>query len=343
MGLIGASSVAKLLTGIFGGNGIQDAIDGKNKDVMLSGGNIITLLDKLIITPSIIVPKNIRHSEVIDKVIDNQLSTFAGLYGTALEHMVTVLGVELDTALSLLSSGRGVNSRDLGELTAMSFTGDNFNFDVEDFTVEDKKVDGQPLIKELTISFNKDKVSVRVNVIIRASITYVDESSLKLLLEDNDENATSFFNRLDEARSGLITWTDFFIPTDLIKKHRKRRLLDEDDLIKEMEEMSSLAHTKILTDGAIGFGKYYRMFIIDVNMKEHIRKVFKVPHNKGGANKFLDATNSLSLSLIDENQGVVETFMSNIKGSMVSTFKSLNKNSSNKQDDILAFLAGMGR
>ena len=161
------------------------------------------------------------------------------------------------------------------------------------------------------------------------------------MLEDSNPDENGFFNRLDEAQAGLITWSQFWFPIDMIKKNRKRRLMDSDGLIKDMREMSEEAHAKLITDGAVGFGKNYRFILLDANEKSRIETIVRTSLVKGGAKKVLDITNSLGLVTVDDNQDMVSTFLTTNAGAMHHNFKSFSGSTNDKTDDILAFLAGM--
>ena len=348
MGTIaGAGRVASVLASVYGGDDslINNIRSKEGRELLLTNGNIITLIDSLIIEPRIIIPKNLSKNPNIGKLIEKQMSFFSGIYTLGFKHMVSTLGVDVSTAMSLLSTNKRVTKGLISDLTANSFIdGDTFNFD--DITVEThKKEDTVPYIRTLTIDLESmvdgEKKIVKINVIVKANIQYVNPGSIERLMIDNDSNQDGFFARLDDVRSGAISWGEFWFPIDMIKRDKEKRLADKDDLLKDMREMSEEAHMKMLKDGAIGFGKNYRFFIIDEKTRATIELNMGKTFRKGGASIMLDDTNSLGITILDETFEVVTTYINGTSGSLEHSFRELSSGKDSKTDDILAYLAGM--
>ena len=351
MTFLGLGTAATVLANIFGSkdsdnnNIIANVNSKEGRELLIANGNMISLIDKLLIEPKLIISKELENVKGLDKIIDYQLTVFTSLYVKSFKYMVEQLGVNVDVALSLLSSTKGTVLKDINKYTMESYNYSSMLDGLvsdDTITTEDSgKGKELPLIKEVTIKLNGGSTVVEINVLIKASLNYVSSRSLELLLDSRDKNKTSFWTRLDEAKSGEISWGNFFFPTDLLKRHRQQRLMDSEDLIKEIREDIEASNLKLVTEGSIGFGKNHRMFIVNREFKDKIRTSYRVPVIKGGALKFLNEASSLSIAFVDIDREVVEQYLSSTKGSLVFTIKEISKNSNNKQDDILAFLAGM--
>lgn len=345
MSLAGAGTIASILMGLYNGKG-NNALDNtksaEGRELLLTNGNLITLVNNMIVEPRIIIPKSLKNHEMINNIIDRQISTFVGLYSLGFKHMISNMGVDVNTTIRLLSSNKEFDLKELNSMTAMSFHGDEFNFD--DITIEaDKSDDGAfPYIRTTYIDIDDGKKTIKIPVVIKANIIYVNDGSIELLMDVANDNNKSISSRMDSAFSGEITWSEFWFPLDMLKRERKSRLEDHDNLIKDMRDMSSDAYSKLLTDGAVGFGKNYRFFIIPKSTQVTLENVVGRQFIKGGSQDFLDFTNSLGVSIIDDRFDIISTFISKTKGSMENSFKSFSgKNKDSKTDDILAYLAGM--
>ena len=342
MNIGGVGKVAGVLTSLFNAKGtvMQNAKTAEGRELLISNGNIVTLLNSMIVEPRFNIPRTLQNHPKLDKVLERQMTTFVGIYTMGFEHMVKNLGVDVSTSLRLLSSNPKNLANIVNDATVESFTNglEDFNYDM---TTESKEDSGFNLFKKVQMEFGGKDAKVNVNVIVKASINYVDIGGIELLLEDNDPNINGFWARLDEARSGGISWTDFWFPMDMIKKSRKRRLMDKDDLLKDMREMSNDAYIKVATDGAVGFGKNYRFLTISAMDKVRLEKAIGKRFANGGATALMNAINLMGITVMDDDTDMVSTYITSTSGRLTQSYKSLSKKDDSKTDDILAYLAGM--
>ena len=343
MNIGGIGKVAGILTSLFNADGsvIENAKTTEGRELLISNGNVVTLLGNMIVEPRLNVPRALQSHPHLDKVLEKQMSTFVGIYTMGFEHMVNNLGVDVSTSLRLMSTNPKNLASTVNDLTAESFTPDleDFNYDK---TTEDKDSnDGFNLFKKIQMEFGNKDSKVIVNVIVKASVSFVNIGNIELLLEDNDPNVNGFWARLDEARSGGISWTEFWFPMDMIKKSRKRRLMDKDDLIKDMREMSDNAYMKVATEGAVGFGKNYRFLVISAMDKARLEKAIGKRFANGGAMELISAINLMGITVMDDDRDMISTYITSTSGKLSQSYKSLSKKDGGKTDDILAYLAGM--
>ena len=199
--------------------------------------------------------------------------------------------------------------------------------------------------REIGITFmvNKDGVGYRVNmtVLVRASIKYVSNRDIALLLDSTDGYDTRFMQRFDMKRAKLITWSDLIFANDLVADYKNKRLRDSKELLKDLEKRVRRANSKLADAGAVGFSKYYQHLIIDSQLKAMLeKKIGAKLTSKRGKEILLEQLKSFAVNVVDEHTENVMVAVKGLDGTSMLRYKDLK--SDGKDDDVkdmLKFLA----
>ena len=177
-----------------------------------------------------------------------------------------------------------------------------------------------------------DKIEFTIPITIKATIISMDQRDLTNALEPK-KRETGFFRRLEELRSGRISYKEFFLGSDLIQARKQQRLKDVNNLISQLEKNIASANLKTLGTGMVGFEKYYNMFIITQEDEKRIRDVtgWDIVNNNG-KEKFLTSLNAFSCLLVDTDYDKVGLMIKDVDGVSIVDRAKLKKKS--KKDDI---------
>lgn len=168
-------------------------------------------------------------------------------------------------------------------------------------------------------------VTVKLGVIFTSN-----ENILNAIETKSDEY--SFSERLDEYRAGAISLTDFVLASDIIKKYKKHKLRDKDELLKIIDFRELSGNSKILTNGFAGFEKYYNMYIISPETKKIIEKEVRSKLTHKGKDSFLERGNGLSVTVMDPDYERIIIMIKDIRGKTDLSFKNAVKKDKNGSD-----------
>jgi len=176
------------------------------------------------------------------------------------------------------------------------------------------------------------RMMITIPITIKADVLFVDGDSIVNLVNTHSTD-NSFMERLDEYRSGGISFTDLVFATDLIKEYKKNKLRDKEKLIKLVNSRALSANSKIIDNGYVGFEKYYNMYIVDTETKAKIERVIrgKISNDRFKA-KFLESAYGLSITTVDTSYERISIFLKDIRSKSELTFKSLRKSNKNGND-----------
>jgi len=193
--------------------------------------------------------------------------------------------------------------------------------------VDGKEVTSHTVILPMTIKCN--------------IITTPLDSIINLL--DVKSPDTAFRARLDEYRSGGITFRELVFAGDLIEKYKKQKKSDGDELIKEMNDRLLSANVKALNHkGVVGYEKSYSMIIISNGDKLTLDRYMKEDITKNrGKRRLLDRTNSMTLTVLDEDYQMVTLITADISGSSTVSYKAISKRKDSKGSDMSEIIKAM--
>jgi len=348
----------------------DDGDSKKTREVFHSHGSMIKLINKFIITPTIVVSNSVKGSPAVKDVIEYNVSLFTSLYTQVFTTLVALHGLKPEVAFELLSSsyettfGTGIEDNiDSFEKLLIAYEDDLNSFlpgleagktlktnkKAQEFKTSSKDTDkmgtiGKLITREVEIDINiaKDGTEKKlvIPIIIRANVIYVPFSSIEnLLSKDTNED---FLDRLDDYRAGAITLKDLIFATDLVKDYKERRLKDSDDLLRSMRKRDLLATSKYAKHNASGFSRYYQMLIIgnddEVRLQRRLRGSLTKPRVKEA---FLDETSSLSVAVIDNDYERVVFYINDLADYVDLSFKELGKkkDSTDNMEELLKLLS----
>lgn len=211
------------------------------------------------------------------------------------------------------------------------------------------KVDTDDMLKnalirnvELTISINHKlsetgaeyKRAVVIPITIKTHVIFTDIENIILALKPN-ANDKSFSYRLDEFRSGAISFGDLLFAGDIIKEYKSNKFKDKENLLSLINERTKSANTKLLSakKNMIGFEKFYNFFIISgsdkVQIEAHLNGKIKDERYK---EKFLEEGGGLLLTVIDTDYERVQMYIKDIRGVTDTSFKTISKRNGKSND-----------
>jgi len=330
---------------------IEEVITDKRKrSVLATNGSITRLLADTIISPTIRVSSSLRRSETIESAIKANIDYFAAFYGSALSMLVSRKGFEVDDALRVLSSKRTRTLGDISDAVGECLKGDMdfLPLNMSDSTIElkgeGKEEDSYGVesryifLRTLELKINSSidgdpKKTTIIPIVVRAIIEYVDSSSILQLLKTKNQKDKSFWAAWHRYGSTEDSLSDLIMGTKLLNDEKSGRLKDTDDLFKEMHEREADANRMLVTDGIIGFGKYYMMLIIDSNTKSQVENIIKERISKeNGKDLALESLLAMSITVMDEASEMLTIYFNHLPGNNMITYKSLKKKG--KDDDI---------
>ncbi len=326
------------------------------RSLLLTRGSMTKLIGKFIIEPKIIVSRGLKNHEHVEKVIEMNIDIFTSLYTRVFQILADVHGQETETIIELMSS-RVTDYNSLAKVGYESYDNLLVNLESEDGVLPlksngveaevsneglDKSAVGKMILREVIIKTKGkgkkgDSYIIETPVLIRAAIVYTDIKNINNMLTVND-NDKSFWNRLDDYQSGAIPLKDLIFAGDLIKDYKAKKLKDNDDLIKDMEERTREANIKLATEGTVGFNRYYQMIIVGDDDKIKLERSLKGKLSKEKfKDRFLEQSKSLALTVFDEDYERAIFMLKDIKGNTDVSYKSLSK-SGNKDNEVLEVL-----
>ena len=184
--------------------------------------------------------------------------------------------------------------------------------------------------------------TVIIPVTVKLAVIFTSTENI-LNAIDSQSDSYGFSDRLDDYRSGAISLTDFVLAGDLIRKYKKNKLKDKDNLLQLLKSRELSANTKMISNGFAGYEKFYNMYIISPQAKVSIEKeIRKKLSSTSGKDKFLEQANGLSVTVVDPDYERIQIMVKDIRGKTDLTFKAAikkDKNSSDYSEIIKALVA----
>lgn len=330
--------------------------DKRKRSVLLTNGSITTLLANIIISPVIRVSSNLKGLPITEKVVEANMDYFAAFYSLSFKYLVENAGFDVTETMQLLGSTRpklgileeGVNAIAESRKEDPKFLPiESVSYEMKGESKDDNKSLKSIFIREINIKLKaKNKVGENstyvIPMIIRAIVSYVNPGSLERAVKATNKADKSFFANWHAYRAGEKSLSDLIFGTSLIKEEKRARLEDErDGILSSIAARENDANAKALTTGAVGFGKYYMMLIIDKDTKVRLENAIKAKiSSNSGKEQLLESLKAMSVTVVDTDYEMVITYFNDLPGSSEYTFKALERRDKNNDlTDIMKILA----
>lgn len=326
-------------------------------DINLHGGRMTSVIADYTIEPLILCTRGAINSEAGEAAAHLATNIFTSYYVQTFQILTNVYGIEPNTVVMLLSSK--ITKGGLKE-TIVSHANDQTSLDalisnnrltlfkdviaseaikgtdpVYAANTVDSKDNGSDLYGTLTRNVsvqvdlkNGNIISLPINVFGR--LVSIDANSLISICSPRGEDK-SFWNRLDEYRSGAITLTDFLFGTDLIKEYKKGRL--ENTNTDNMDRMNSRARSATakfaLTGLSKGFEANYNFYVMTHDDLQIVNKYMRndIVTKDKVKEDFLDQARAMGVIILDDDYQKATVLIKDIYGSSTMSYKALNKQS----------------
>jgi len=322
------------------------------RNVVLSGGSIFKLIGDYIITPQFYVSESLRNNDAITDALLHNMDYFSAGYTIAFKALTTVYNVDINTTMQLLSSRGNKNlylehqSRDFeNKFLCLDEQKDKngVKFEVKDESRLDTKAN-KLIDRMINISIktkiNDIDINFEMNMMVRATVNYVPFNEIySASLAKSDR--TSFIERWHAWRGGEISFFKGMIwADDLVKEYKKSKLSGKTDILGKMNRRDDVAYSKVVTDGAIGFGKYYAFMLINAEEAKRLEIGLGGKFNNNNVkDKYLDSMSSMGLTVIDDSFDTVTFMLLDLVGSSTIRKKDLKKDG--KNDDMMKILEAL--
>ena len=329
-------------------------------DMTLHGGRLTSVIADYTIEPLILSTRGAIGSEGGEAAAHLATNIFTAYYVQTFQILTNVYGIEPNTVVLLLSSKIAKGGLKGTITDAISTASDQTSLDAlisnnrltlfkdmiaseaingtnpiyNAHTVENKN-EGTDLYATLTRNVsvqvdlkNGNIISLPINVFGR--LVSIDANSLISICSPRGEDK-SFWNRLDEYRSGAITLTDFLFGTDLIKEYKKGRLENTNtDSIDRMNSRARSATAKFaLTGLSKGFEANYNFYIITHDDLQIVNKYMRndIVTKDKVKEDFLDQARAMGIIILDDDYQKATVLIKDIYGSSTMSYKALFKQS----------------
>jgi hypothetical protein len=297
----------------------------------LNGGKskILEYADELTVEPTIILSADLKNKPEASNAIDAAIDSFTLNYEKAIEVLVKVYGVKANVALKLISKTKPY-SEDVVTVFGLE------SLDAESFDLEAKPTENLVATRELNLQIQTtgDTV-VKINMHVRASIKYVSTDEFVSVAETDGADKT-FFNRIDDLRAGMISWSDFLFATDLVEKYERNRIKSASDLAKEINS-AKVGNIDNKSDSR------YNIYIISDTVQRRIEAAAKARFSKDRKrDQLMTMYLAFSFIILDEDYERAIFYYDGKKSSVDIPYSKLTKSKSNETLEILK-LALQGR
>lgn len=323
-------------------------------------GSITKLIAETIIAPRFIISESLKTHKDIDKIINLNIDIIAGMISRAFFLLTELKGLTPNSAFDILKTDKktvsGLQSlygyQDEENLTKLMRSSKGLTFG-KSLTVrmlaDDDAVKSGGKKDDVTALYSKDidlKLTVKTKdgstrsicfpIIVKAHVSYNSISRIKEDLIDK-KFEKDMTERLLEANAGLISWKNFWLPFDMLKEYKEKRIKDVDSLLSYTEERGKLALSKIPTSGMQSLGTYLGALIVSYNDMEDIENnVLRGSINKDAKREMLFNNSKVSLlDIVDTDYDKLTIITKDIEGQSLMDLKSLKKNNGgNEVNDL---------
>lgn len=338
-------------------------------EMIETNGSMVKFLNKFIIEPTFIVSESLKDEEITQKLIEFNLDVFGSYYMQSFDVMTKLYGVDADVAFDTLSTQK----RNAPYVHTKARTIANRIPGMEDFKTlpikdsseyyysleGDKKQKGSgkaivgndvkwpsTFAKEMRIDIminkNNNPIPVSIPVLLKANIIYTPVDSITRVLDVRGDD-TSFWNRLDDYRSGAISLGNFIFADDLIKRYKAAKFKDKDELLQYIDERTYSANYKTLNNGLVGFNKYFSSIFLskyDLQRVEHALqgkvKIYKYRE------KLMEYMKAMMTNVIDADYERITLYTKDMREDSDFSFKALERKGSKDETMLEIFKMVLG-
>lgn len=181
------------------------------------------------------------------------------------------------------------------------------------------------------------KMDLTVNIMIKAGILNTIYDNIITLVKPYT-NDKSFTSRLEEYRSGGISFSEFIFCTDLLKDYKKSRIKDDSDLINKVYDRKKGSVIKYIeSNKGMGYVGNYNLLVMTLEEAERVNKVLNLDILKKDTQReeFLDKASALAIVILDDEFERATLMVKGLSGTTSISYKNLDKRGkkSNLSDD----------
>lgn len=324
-------------------------------DMSLHGGRMTSVIADYTIEPLILSTRGAISSEAGESAAHLATNIFTAYYVQTFQILSNVYGIDPNTVVTLLSSKISKNTASSMISVANDETSIDHLFSDSRLTlfkdvaaeaityakneyhgsISDGGKDKSDLYATLTRNVsvqidlkNGNVVSLPINVYGR--MINIDTNTLITICSPRGEDK-SFWNRLDDFRAGVITFSDFIFGSDLIKEHKRGRLESgNNDVIGKMNSRARTAAGKMAITGlSKGFEANYNFYIITHEDLQVVNKYMRgdIITKDKLKEDFLDQARAMGLIILDDDYQKATVMIKDIYGSSTLSYSALSKQS----------------
>lgn len=302
-------------------------------------GDITQLTESLSLEPITTVTKNASKIAIYPKVNNKLLDMFTVYYTQAFNILYRVNGLSSRETFNLLSSKRTVGASEV--LASVNYLTENeldFPMDFnKPFTEAEKDKPTEGLIRTIKVTIDNTKgEKITLDVVVTNITKKTTIKDIITLSNDKIRKGTLAY-WYNEWKSG-VGLIGIIMGDEMIKDYKASKFKETSDLADDIDERVSRATKQVLLDGAVGFSKYYNMLVITADEETTLERVLGMKMSTN-YDKILDTLKSLSITVIDEDFETVTTYIRNTRGSLVKTFKEIQKEKKLDIADLAKLLA----
>lgn len=328
----------------------KDLVRSNKTKLALSGGSMLKVLGSYIVQPVIVVSDDLKHSEVIEKLLTLHVDMFAGFYLQIFQILKTQYGLSSVDIVSVLGTGGKNLMRDMIGNESSSdhyqeFLDDSIDLSIGNesnkVSLADSKVElSIPNVLMRTVDItttttlaNGGELTITLPITIKATIKFVKTQAIAEVLDVKGEDF-SLKAALEDYRSSARGLSDLVFASDLIAKYKKAKLGQSSDLLDVVEANTLSANKKVISKGMVGYEKYYIMYILSDTDKVRIENTLRGKLAKHRTKEeFLTQAGGLSVTLVDEDRERITIGLKDLHGNSDMSFKALSKKK-DKSGDI---------
>ena len=340
--------------------GIKD-VDLK---LLTSGGDMVKMLDKSILEPTIIISKSMYARKDIDKVIEASVDAYISFYLAVFKTLTNIYSLDPSVALSLLAN-KGFDSEeykrpaagllDLEDLDYLPIDCEaSRSIEVKN-SMDVKKTNEDFLVKtviktvDLVINQSKNIVSIDDNggsnsnsmassftipIIVKANIHAVDVDDMVSSFSQNGAEA-SLSTRFLKWRIGAINTHQFLTASDLLDDYRKN-LLNSNNFSGYINK-KSVADLNILNiiNKHRGLNKMVVTYIMsEKELKQVSKGIGYDIDSRSEKQKLMNSMLAFNITAINTDRDKANTYISSISGFSTSDIKKLGGSGKSNNDAI---------
>ncbi|EPU3828904.1 hypothetical protein ACVWU4_000885 [Campylobacter coli] len=184
--------------------------------------------------------------------------------------------------------------------------------------------------------------TIEVPIVVKSYVLFVDPADIVNMIEPQSKDH-NFFSRLDDYKSGAISFKELVLCSDLIAKYKQNKLKDKEGILKLLQSRKVSANSKAVVYNMVGFEKSYNMLILDQNDKATIQSAIRgdFVNNEKYKQDLLDAAHGMTVATVNKDYERIMLGTRSVRGVANLDIKKLNKNKKGKSDDLIELFKAM--